>query len=349
MNKPRTLFSAYSCVFILYCSYPSIYPAAVDPEKVIDAAQRLGAGPEGSPVDSKALRTHPFLACITWDTLWTDSPPPLESGLKRNVVPVGSVDSSDAGDGVDFRSQWGNMGAQWDALVDGSEDTDGLSWAADAEGPEYERSRRRAGQLLMRCDEGDEETEAGAVLRTLYLSDHSHGHAGGAAATVAANATSELDIRTEADLTPTMTLVPKSQMKCPQQGDSEAQTKGVTAPPPIAVPLSSSAPGSGASLGPETNSSKENFDEKVLDQNLAMEMARSSGVAESDCSRKWDEPVRSGKSNVTSLFGRTTDPRSDGERIRGRDPTLTPLQGRILPGSASVDWCVRFGQWSEFD
>ncbi|EMD33614.1 hypothetical protein CERSUDRAFT_56613, partial [Gelatoporia subvermispora B] len=44
---------------------------------VRDPAERLGAGPPGSPNDMQALRAHPFFASIKWGALWTDPVPPL--------------------------------------------------------------------------------------------------------------------------------------------------------------------------------------------------------------------------------------------------------------------------------
>ena len=97
------------------------------------------------------LRAHPFFASIHWQTLWTDPAPPLEAGLVRREPPKHGADQ-----------KWEDVGAAWDDLVngqtmqdgaDGDEDDflvpagkvgwDGIGWAADAEGPEYELFGKR--------------------------------------------------------------------------------------------------------------------------------------------------------------------------------------------------------------
>ena len=53
----------------------------------------------------EALRSHPFFACVRWDTLWDDPAPPLETGLvRRESAPV---------------DEWDDVGAAWDELVSG--------------------------------------------------------------------------------------------------------------------------------------------------------------------------------------------------------------------------------------
>ena len=98
-----------------------------------------------------ALRAHPFFASIHWQTLWTDPAPPLEAGLVRREPPKHGADQ-----------KWEDVGAAWDDLVngqtmqdgaDGDEGDflvpaskagwDGISWAPDAEGPEYELFGKR--------------------------------------------------------------------------------------------------------------------------------------------------------------------------------------------------------------
>jgi 3-phosphoinositide dependent protein kinase-1 len=72
--------------------------------QVRDPLERLGAGPPEGEHSMDALRAHPFFASIRWDTLWDDSPPPLETGLvRREPAPV---------------DEWDDVGATWDQLVD---------------------------------------------------------------------------------------------------------------------------------------------------------------------------------------------------------------------------------------
>ncbi|KAI0071921.1 kinase-like protein [Panus rudis PR-1116 ss-1] len=94
---------------------------------VRDPSQRLGAGKPGTDNDMKALRSHPFFASVNWGTLWTDQPPPLEAGLVKREKST---------DGPGFQD-WEDVGAKWDAMVDGMEDSDEISWASDAEGGAY--------------------------------------------------------------------------------------------------------------------------------------------------------------------------------------------------------------------
>lgn len=92
---------------------------------VRDPDQRLGAGPEGGDSDMAALRAHPFLASIKWDTLWTDPAPPLEAGLLKKEPPPPE----------EAIGNWEDVGAAWDKLVLGDEQPgeDGLQWASDTE------------------------------------------------------------------------------------------------------------------------------------------------------------------------------------------------------------------------
>lgn len=78
----------------------------------------------------QALRSHPFFSSINWETLWTEPPPPLESGLVKRQHPLAN--------GHD--QNWDDVGAAWDDLVgsDGS-DLDEVGWASDANARDYER------------------------------------------------------------------------------------------------------------------------------------------------------------------------------------------------------------------
>ncbi|KAI6000768.1 kinase-like domain-containing protein [Pisolithus albus] len=110
---------------------------------ILDPAQRLGAGAEGSPISRAALRAHPFLSCVKWETLWTDPVPPLEAGLVKKEVREATGDEGE--------------GRKSETTSSVHADDDGLGWAHDAEGPEFERFRLKESQWLMRCDEGDED------------------------------------------------------------------------------------------------------------------------------------------------------------------------------------------------
>ncbi|KAG8213542.1 kinase-like protein [Butyriboletus roseoflavus] len=131
---------------------------------VRDPLQRLGAS--RTPSSPSPLRAHPFLASINWNALWTDQPPPLEPGLVRKE-PRSRAGLLDV-DGEEAR--WDDVGAKWDALVGAGDDADacetmgklvngrrgpvaheghapvdddGVGWAEDAHGGEFERYRLR--------------------------------------------------------------------------------------------------------------------------------------------------------------------------------------------------------------
>lgn len=55
-----------------------------------------------------ALRSHPFFASIVWEKLWSDPAPPLEPGLLRR-------------EDLGLERKWEDVGAAWDALVEGKE------------------------------------------------------------------------------------------------------------------------------------------------------------------------------------------------------------------------------------
>jgi 3-phosphoinositide dependent protein kinase-1 len=107
------------------------FPDGFDPDAkdfvqkllVKDPTERLGAGEIGSQHDMQALRSHPFLSSIKWDTLWTDSSPALLPGL---VVREHSLSSSND-------HNWDDVGAAWDDLVDSDGDSDGLDWVSEQE------------------------------------------------------------------------------------------------------------------------------------------------------------------------------------------------------------------------
>ncbi|OBZ67282.1 3-phosphoinositide-dependent protein kinase 1 [Grifola frondosa] len=85
---------------------------------VRDPAQRLGAGPPGSPYDMRTLRAHPFFASIDWKTLWTRTAPPLEPGLVKKQLPPSRE----------------NVSIPWDDVVgEGEQHDDQISWASDSD------------------------------------------------------------------------------------------------------------------------------------------------------------------------------------------------------------------------
>ncbi|KAF9233511.1 kinase-like protein [Melanogaster broomeanus] len=146
---------------------------------VRDPLQRLGAS--RSPSSPSPLRTHPFLAPINWETLWTDPAPPLEPGLVKKEPPRRTGRGGGLWDTEEEDGRWNDVGAKWDALADdvdgdgegregtavdgrgpvegkagGDEggvrvDRDGLGWAEDAEGSEFERYRLRDAVPLKRA------------------------------------------------------------------------------------------------------------------------------------------------------------------------------------------------------
>lgn len=115
---------------------------------------------------------------MNWDGLWTDPPPPLEPGLVTKE-PQDREDGLSYVDGED--SRWNDVGARWDALVGAEGDIDageiektlvngshvaavrngptpvddGIGWAEDAHGTEFERYKlkdagtfRRASRIV---------------------------------------------------------------------------------------------------------------------------------------------------------------------------------------------------------
>ncbi|TFK75333.1 kinase-like protein [Pluteus cervinus] len=103
---------------------------------VPNPSERLGAGTSGSNNDIQALRSHPFLVSIKWDTLWTDEVPAREAGLFKREVPVGK------------EKAWDDIGEKWDQIAGGNEDDDSdeIQWAADGKGPAYLMQRSRNGK-----------------------------------------------------------------------------------------------------------------------------------------------------------------------------------------------------------
>lgn len=329
---------------------------------IFDPMQRLGAGADRSPTSRTALRAHPFLASVKWETLWSDPVPPLEAGLVKKEVREEARDEEQVGgQGLE------NVGSIWDAFVgevrmngssgigwdDGGEgegsgkvtttrrgagglgrhfgrspkttednnhvNPDGLGWALDAEGPEFERFRLRENQLLMRCDEGDEDEAEDARSGRHRL---------------------VVDKVEDTTRTPTLTIIQDVQDVVDKAGKMDGTTTTMTmqpipiptlisAPSPTGTPRPSPSPlDSSSGSGSGTNSLGGSFVEKPKD--------------------KLDsKPTQSTVDEALSRVAELSNGGNEKERVgvvmadegggRGRDRTLTPVQGNTLP-VRKVDW-----------
>lgn len=87
------------CVFDAH----TIVTSALIIPQVLDPAERLGVEPKSSPSE---LRDHPLFSAqgaeedpsippISWDTLWTDPAPPIETGIAAPAQTHGSGDEED--------------------------------------------------------------------------------------------------------------------------------------------------------------------------------------------------------------------------------------------------------------
>ncbi|KAI6044654.1 kinase-like domain-containing protein [Pisolithus marmoratus] len=335
---------------------------------ILDPTQRLGAGAEGSPISRIALRSHPFLASVKWETLWSDPVPPLEAGLVKKEVREEASNEGDGGRKLE------NVGSMWDALVggegiDGSSeiswddggggegsgrvttawrevgrrpsrrfgrspknsgdnihaDDDGLGWAQDAEGPEFERFRLRESQLLMRCDEGDEDE---------------------AEDTRSGRQRAEVDKVEDAARTPTPTFIQGVQDIVDQASNKDGSTTATTMemqsipistlispPSPMGTPRLSPSPlGSSSGSGSGTNSlggsfvevgdvqPKDKLDNKTTQSTVDDALSRVAGLS-----------LGNGENTKERVAV------ADGSAERGRDRTLTPVQGNTLL-MGKVDW-----------
>lgn len=81
-----------------------------------DPEERLGAGKPGSANDIQALRSHPFLSTIVWDTLWSEPVPAREPGLVKRIPEKGED------------AKWEEINTAWEELV-ASEGDDEIEWA----------------------------------------------------------------------------------------------------------------------------------------------------------------------------------------------------------------------------
>lgn len=72
-----------------------------------------------------SLRSHSFFASVRWDTLWTDSAPPITAGLLQKDPTAGG-------------RRWEDVGAAWDRLIaDDGNPEDDIQWDPDANAPDY--------------------------------------------------------------------------------------------------------------------------------------------------------------------------------------------------------------------
>ena len=107
--------------------------------------ERLGGGEPGNPNDIKALKSHPFFASIDWATLWTITPPTLESGLvKKEPKPA--------------NNHWDDVGYNWDHVVTFPRSHDEIPWAGE-EGEEELDQRTEHGYNSSSSLALEEETE----------------------------------------------------------------------------------------------------------------------------------------------------------------------------------------------
>lgn len=300
--------------------------------------------------------------------------PPIETGLLKKEGWRNRSGGAGAAYGQDededeWEGRWGNVGVIWDTLVGGEDnedelsgsgwdsgggtggggtngpsrknvgrggngrmargsagsrddiDDDGLRWAEDAEGPEFERFRMKGTNVLVRCEEGDEEAEAVALH---------HGHAekqvpdkGTQGILVIADGSNDSTV--EINGTPTTLPLPLP-ILIPLSTSNE---------PPFSLP-SALALGSDSGSGSGTISSDGSIrrvqqDEKptfrpsqpAVDNNLVLQVTRLS--------------LGENAAEETGL-GDGAGVGSGGE-MRGRDRTLTPVQGNMLYAK-NLDWCV---------
>ncbi|KAF8124901.1 kinase-like domain-containing protein [Boletus edulis] len=168
---------------------------------VRDPQQRLGAS--RTPSSPSLLRSHPFLASINWNTLWTDPPPPLDPGLvkKEPQNHTGLLDVEDA--------RWNDVGARWDALV-GTGDDDDVVWAGDAQGAEFERYKLTTGMFKRASRIVEEVGPTGEVPDYTLTTENGGAHveSGPAAETTTANETKEVDKDTTIPPTSTSLSIP---------------------------------------------------------------------------------------------------------------------------------------------
>jgi 3-phosphoinositide dependent protein kinase-1 len=226
---------------------------------VHDPHQRLGAS--RTPSSPSPLRAHPFLASINWNTLWTDPAPPLEPGLVKKE-PTGLLDV----DGEDAR--WVDVGAKWDALV-GTEDLDagetdgtmvrpsrgvavheghppvdgeGIGWAEDAYGPEFERYKLKDTSTFKRASRISEEVGPMGELPDYTLTTaNGSAHVESSPSTESANANEingmAMVAKEAVRESPLNTTIPPT---------STLSSAYITIPTP-STPQSANAPGSGTS------------------------------------------------------------------------------------------------------
>ena len=307
------------------------------------------------------------MASINWETLWTDPAPPLEAGLvkKEEWRNNGAAHEQDEDE---WEGRWGDVGAVWNTLIgedhegevsgsagrDGGggsgEGTnglttdrytgrgraylkddvndDGLRWAEDAEGPELERFRMKGTNILMRCEEGDEEAEVVAVY---------HGHTEKQISDESPQGILVLtgdssDSAGRIDLTPTTLPLPIPIPDTPSNGPPFSSSSSSA----LAL-ASTSASDSGSGSGTVSSDASLVEPKRVqqdgkpssqstqltADDHLILQVARMSLGANAAVETRVENEVGSG----------------GGGEVRGRDRTLTPVQGNILYARNS-DWCA---------
>ncbi|KAJ6603111.1 kinase-like domain-containing protein [Mycena sp. CBHHK59/15] len=106
------------------------FPSGFDGQAKDLVQKILVHDPLERPNDASALKAHPFFAHIVWKSLWTSAAPPIEPGLVKKEHPLAQ--------GHD--RNWEDVGAAWDELV--GNDSDGIEWSSDAEGPEWQHRRQ---------------------------------------------------------------------------------------------------------------------------------------------------------------------------------------------------------------
>lgn len=127
--------------------------------------ERLGAGEPGSSNDMKALKSHPFFASVDWPTLWTISPPTLESGLvKKQPRPA--------------NNSWDDVEYNWDHVVAFPRSHDEIPWAGEEDEELDQRTEHGYSSSSAALEEETEgenssntsgDTEEKATTETMHL------------------------------------------------------------------------------------------------------------------------------------------------------------------------------------
>ncbi|KAG6378341.1 kinase-like protein [Boletus reticuloceps] len=229
---------------------------------VRDPQQRLGAS--RTPSSPSLLRSHPFFASINWNTLWTDPPPPLDPGLVKKE-PQNHTDLLDVED-----ARWNDVGARWDALVSTGDDDDagetegtmmndnrvtvahlpvdhdGMVWAEDAQGAEFERYKLTTGMFKRASRIVEEVGPTGEVPDYTLTTENGGAHVeSGPTAETATVETKEVDKESPLD-----TTIPPT-------------STSLSTPTPTPIPIPSN-PHNGNPPGSGTNSSDGSLVDKSI-------------------------------------------------------------------------------------